>query len=154
MRSRFLVVAAAVVMLVMLVVVPAVSAAPSLKIASAPPKEAGPYTLVIEVAGFDIVAYAGHANNRPGEGHIHYLLNGEPAPGDYATTAKSFAFPDLKKGDSVSAELVNNDHSSLNPRVIEKVSVPGDNGIPAPDALVPLVALFAVALYSRRRPLD
>lgn len=87
----------------------------------------GAYTMRVDVEDFDLVDFAGKTSNEEGQGHIHFLVNGKDAcsagkatcaaPTDYATTKTSFAFKGLVKGDKITAELVNNDHSSLDPKV-------------------------------------
>lgn len=92
------------------------AAAQSIEIATGP-ATAPEYPMQVEVDSFDLVDYADRNSNNEGEGHIHYLVNGEPATDDlsYATTSTTFTYEDLGVGDTVSAQLVNNDHSPIEP---------------------------------------
>jgi hypothetical protein len=98
--------------------------------------------------------------NQPGEGHLHYLLNSELAPGASDTDSTTFTYKGLKEGDVIAIELVNNNHSSLVPRVIIGKSVnPGP--APAPPAagggaaktpgFEPLLLAGALAALAARR---
>ncbi len=94
----------------------------------------GPVTVTIEVTDFVVVAAMGE-ENVPGEGHIHYYLNaeapttsGEPAvtePGTYAvTTDLSYTWEDVPPGShTLAVQLVNNDHTPLDPPVVAMVSI-------------------------------
>jgi len=88
----------------------------------------------VHVSNFNIVDKLGQANV-PGEGHIHYFFDvdapttqGQPAvtaAGTYAATAAtSYTWPNVTAGThSFSVELVNNDHTPLNPPIVAKVTV-------------------------------
>lgn len=111
--------------------------------------KAGTYPMTVEVGDFRLAPVSATPANRAGEGHIHYLINGQPAPGDYATNAKSFTFNNLKNGDEVGAELVNNDHSALSPKTIATSKVGA--GVPGFEPLVLLGALAVAISLVRRR---
>jgi hypothetical protein len=104
---------------------------------------AGAMEVNVEVTNFDLVDKLGEANV-PGQGHIHYFLDipapttpgkpAIPASGTWAPTASTmYSFEDVSVGThTVSAELVNNDHTPLNPPVVSEVTftaTPG--GLPA-----------------------
>lgn len=118
------------------------------------------YTMTLNVQGFNLVSFEGK-DAKKGEGHIHYLVNGAPAPGDYATTSKSFTFTGLKDGDVLSAELVLSDHTAsgtnsagqLNgARVLSDEVVVGEsNGTPGFGLLIGAGALLGLALIVRRK---
>lgn len=88
----------------------------------------------VEVQDFDLVAKYGQPS-APGEGHINYFMDVWPpteagklavtAPGTYIATAnKSFIWKKVSVGaHSFSVELVNNDHTSLKPPVVNSVNV-------------------------------
>lgn len=89
---------------------------------------AGSVTVTVQVSGFTLVDKLGQANVA-GEGHIHYFLDvtppitpGQPAvtaAGTYAPTAStSYTWPNVAEGTHIFwVELVNNDHTPLNPPV-------------------------------------
>ncbi|MEK6985067.1 MAG: hypothetical protein AABX89_01625 [Candidatus Thermoplasmatota archaeon] len=85
----------------------------------------GDYTMAVTTGDFSFAAVNATPVNKAGQGHIHYFLNGAPCENtcaggaSYATTDKSFTFKGLKAGDVVTAELVNNDHSSLATPVLQ-----------------------------------
>jgi MYXO-CTERM domain-containing protein len=124
--------------------------AASIRIASGA-VQPGDHTLRVEVGDFRLAPVSGNPTNRAGEGHIHYLLNGKAAPGDYATPQTSFTFTGLKAGDEVGAELVNNDHTSLTPRVLAASKV-ATAGAPGFEGLAALAAVGVAILALRRRP--
>lgn len=116
----------------------ATSASPCIVITSpsenstAPP---GPVTVTVSVCNFTLVDKLGQPNVA-GEGHIHYFLDANPipttpgkpaltAPGTYApTAATSYTWPNVTAGThTFAAELINNDHTPLNPPLISKVTV-------------------------------
>lgn len=88
----------------------------------------------VEVSGFKLVDKLGQANV-PGEGHIRYFLDVPPpsvsggtmvpAEGSYGDTHETaYYWPDIGQGEHTFwAELVNNDHTSLDPPVVAKVSI-------------------------------
>jgi hypothetical protein len=109
-------------------------AAPSIKIlepADGSEVPAGNVTVVVEVNDFELVNKLGQ-KNAEGEGHIHYYLDaavptapGKPAvtaPGTYVPTANtSFTWQNVSAGmHNISVQLVNNDHTPLEPLVISQ----------------------------------
>ena len=99
---------------------------------------AGDLTVNVEASNFAVVAKQGQANGF-GEGHIHYYLDvdapttqGQPAiPTGTATWAQSastsYTFKNVAAGThTISIELVNNDHTPLNPPVVQKITVTVD----------------------------
>lgn len=96
---------------------------------------AGSVTVSLQIANFKIVDKLGQVNV-PGEGHIYYYLDVEPpvaqglpaatyAAGSYwATTATSYTWSNVLAGTHTFAvQLVNNDHTPLNPPVNDRVFV-------------------------------
>jgi hypothetical protein len=85
--------------------------------------------VLVEVENFKLAEKQGQ-QNIPGEGHIHYFLDVEPpiaagipavtAGGTFADTGEtSYFWPPVGKGEHMFwVELVNNDHTPLNPPVI------------------------------------
>lgn len=123
--------------------------AQSIEITSGP-AVAPEYTMQVDVTGFDLVDYSSRDSNRDGEGHVHYLVNGEPATDDlaYATPSTQFTFSGLSVGDTVAAQLVNNDHSPLDPTVQADQEVgAGTSGFHAAAA----IAAVGLALIAHRR---
>ena len=95
----------------------------------------GDLTVNVEPSNFAVVDKAGQANVT-GQGHIHYYLDvdapttqGQPAiPTGTATWAQSasnsYTFKNVAAGThTISIELVNNDHTPLNPPVVQKITV-------------------------------
>src|SRR3990172_1820736 len=88
----------------------------------------------VQVANFRIVNKLGQANVA-GEGHVHYFIDvdapttpGKPAvtaPGTYAaSTDTSYTWPGVGVGThKLSVELMNNDHTPLDPPVVATVTV-------------------------------
>lgn len=115
----------------------------------------GDYTMTVQVGDFRLVPVQSSPQNQPGEGHIHYLLNGAPCKdacaggASYATPSTTFTFRGLKAGDEVAAELVNNDHSSLSPRVLQAQKV--GNSAPGFEPVLLVAGLGAALLAIRRR---
>lgn len=119
----------------------------------------------VDVSGFQLVGVGTATGKQAGQGHIHYLVDGKPAKGEYATTQKAFTFSSLPAGQhTLRAELVNDDHSSLEPpvfteRVIAVAAAktndesPAKANTPAPGALLALAAvgIAAAALFAARR---
>jgi hypothetical protein len=104
---------------------------------------AGALQVNVDVSNFILVDKLGKAN-APGEGHIHYFLDiaapttpGQPAipaSGTWAATpSSSYSFENVSVGThTIAVELVNNDHTPLDPPVVFEVTfsaTPG--GIPA-----------------------
>jgi hypothetical protein len=84
--------------------------------------------VVVEVNNFKLVD-KGEANIA-GEGHIHYYLDTEPdAANSYADTIETtYYWPQVGKGQhTFLAELVNNDHTPLNPPVIARAGTSAGN---------------------------
>jgi hypothetical protein len=104
-------------------VAPSVSAAPAVAILN--PSEGqmiyGDYLdLNISVSDFTLSDDFG-GGNVPGEGHWHLYINGE-LKGMYAD--EDLRLEDLPQGDHlIEVELVNNDHTPLDPQVIASVNV-------------------------------
>ena len=73
-----------------------------------------PSTVPLEQAGQHPEA------NRPGEGHVHFMLDLGPIV--VWTTADPYTFTNVPPGEhQLMVEIVNNDHSSLNPPVVRQV---------------------------------
>lgn len=95
---------------------------------------AGDITVSVQVANFNLVDKLGQAI-APREGHIHYFLDveaptipGKPAttvPGTFvATSETSYTWKSIGSGAHIlSVELVNNDHTPLEPPVVARVMV-------------------------------
>ena len=95
---------------------------------------AGNVIVSVKVSNFNIVNKLGQTNVS-GEGHIHYFFDvdapttqGQPAvtaAGTYAATAAtSYTWSNVTPGThSFSVELVNNDHTPLNPPYVAKIIV-------------------------------
>jgi hypothetical protein len=148
---------------------PMASAAHSVTVTSGS-ADGSTYTMTVNVDKFTLVDFAGKSAKK-GEGHIHYLVNGQDAcsagkadcraPTDYATTAKSFTFTNLEKGDKLRAELVLSDHTAsgtdangnLNgARVLsEEVVVKGSMGLPSPAGVLVALGLLGLAFVARRK---
>jgi photosystem II stability/assembly factor-like uncharacterized protein len=91
-------------------------------------------TVTVQVSNFKLVDKLGQANIA-GEGHIHYFLDVMPptvpdepattsAGTSVATTATSHTWSNLSPGShTLSVELVNNDHTPLNPPAVATVSI-------------------------------
>jgi plastocyanin len=112
------------------------SAEPKITITSptSPVPVPGNVTVSIEVENFNIVDKQGQTNVA-GQGHIHYFMDinppttpGQPAipdSGSWAHVASaSYTFTNVPGGQhTFSVELVNNDHTPLNPPVIASVNI-------------------------------
>ncbi|MEK6985104.1 MAG: MYXO-CTERM sorting domain-containing protein [Candidatus Thermoplasmatota archaeon] len=144
-----------------LVLIPAAQAAHSVTVSSGDAK-AGEYTMTVNVSdNFKLVDFnTATEKHKKGEGHIHYLINDKAAPGDYATTSKSFTFKDLKAGDKVSAELVLSDHTASGTnsaavldgsRVLSSVITVGSAGAPGAGPLLVLGLLALAGVVARRK---
>jgi plastocyanin len=91
-------------------------------------------TISVSVQNFNLVSKFGQASV-PGEGHIHYFLDVTPpttpnveaftAAGTYAASvATSFIWTNLSLGvHMLAAELINNNHTPLQPAVVAFVNV-------------------------------
>ncbi len=94
----------------------------------------GPITVTIAVSDFAVVDKLGQANVT-GEGHVHYFLDATPpttpgqpavtAAGTYAATAElSHVWANVAPGThTLAVELVNNNHTPLEPPVVAQVTV-------------------------------
>jgi hypothetical protein len=99
--------------------------------ATVPP---GDITVVAQVTNFKIMDKLGQANV-PGEGHLHFFLDitpptaqgkpAIPAGGEWAPVAgTTYTFKNVPEGThTVAVELVNNDHTPLNPPVVYGITV-------------------------------
>ncbi len=113
------------------------SKAPSIEItspANGATVPAGNVTISVRVSNFNLVEKLGQPNVS-GEGHIHYFLD-YPAPTEQgkaaipptgtkwaATPATSYTFGNVGPGShTIYVELVNNDHTPLNPPVVQSVT--------------------------------
>jgi hypothetical protein len=73
-----------------------------------------PSTVPLERAGLQPDA------NRPGEGHVHFMLDLGPLV--VWTSAAPYTFTNVPPGEhQLMVEVVNNDHSSFNPPVIQQI---------------------------------
>jgi len=91
-------------------------------------------TVSVSISNFNIAQKLGEAPTS-GEGHIHYYIDAEPPtttgqpavtqPGTYAaTTDNSYAWENVKAGThTLAVQLVNNNHTPLEPPVINTVEV-------------------------------
>jgi Domain of unknown function (DUF4399) len=97
--------------------------------------EAGNVTVSVDVKKFDVVDKLGQAPE-DGDGHVHFYIDvgeiptvaGEPATTDegtyHAQATTEFTWEDVEPGEHTFAvQLVNNDHTPLNPPVIAQVTV-------------------------------
>jgi hypothetical protein len=94
----------------------------------------------VSVANFNIVSKMGEASV-PGEGHLHYYLDvdppttpGEPAitQGDtfIASTESSYLWENVSPGShTLSVQLVNNDHTPLQPPVTDSIKITVASGL-------------------------
>ncbi len=99
--------------------------------ATVPP---GDITVTVQVTNFKIVDKQGQADV-PGEGHVHFYLDVAPptAPGKPAIPASgvwahvsgtSYTFKNVPEGThTIAVELVNNDHTPLNPPAVYEITV-------------------------------
>jgi outer membrane protein assembly factor BamB len=116
------------------------STAPSIKVVNpidGSTAAAGDLTVTAEPINFKLADPSGNAN-AAGQGHIHYFLDvnapttqGQPAvtaAGTYAATAAtSYTWKNVPPGKhTLSVELVNNDHTPLNPPVVQKINITTD----------------------------
>ncbi len=96
---------------------------------------AGDVTVTVEVSGFEVVDKL-NAPATPGEGHVHFYMDvaqlpttpGQPAvsaQGTYhASATTSHTWTDVPSGEHTFAvQLVNNDHTPLEPPVVAEVTV-------------------------------
>lgn len=104
---------------------------------------AGDVTVSVQVSNFNVVDKQGQANV-PNEGHLHYFLDVDapttpgqpaiPASGVWAHVADTtYTFGNVAAGThTISVELVNNDHTPLNPPVVAKVTITVQAVTPTP----------------------
>jgi hypothetical protein len=96
---------------------------------------AGDVTVTVEVSDFEVVDRL-NAPAAPGEGHVHFYMDvaelpttlGQPAvsaQGTYhASATTTYTWPDVPPGEHTFAvQLVNNDHTPLEPPVVAQVTV-------------------------------
>jgi plastocyanin len=126
---------------------PTPTAAPSITITSPTGNvvpQIGDVTVSVQVSNFKLVDQLGQANVSH-EGHIHYFLDitppttqGQPAippSGSVwaATPNTSYTFKNVTAGThTISVELVNNDHTPLNPPVVASVMITVQASPPTP----------------------
>jgi len=82
-------------------------------------------TLKLSSANFSLIDYATHARKTTGQGHIHLWLDQDNPTKLSAVKifSDTYVFENIKPGKHVVlAELVNNDHTSLSPKVMSSVS--------------------------------
>ncbi len=111
---------------------------------------AGDITVSIQVANFNIVDKQGQAN-AAGEGHIHFYLDVNPVPTDPGKPAipadakavwahvsgTNYMFMGVSPGThTIAVELVNNDHTPLQPAVVRSITVTA-TGSAAPPSPTP-----------------
>lgn len=116
---------------------PAADGAPSVTITAPDDGDtpgAGGVTVEVDVEGFDVMDKLGEAA-AAGEGHVHFYLDQDPptTPGQPAVTAEgtyhatattSHTWEDVPAGTHTFAvQLVNNDHTPLDPPVVAEVTV-------------------------------
>lgn len=89
--------------------------------------------------------------NKPGEGHLHFVLDLQPLV--VWTKADSYTFASVPPGPhQLMVELVQNDHSSLSPRVMQMIqfqvapSVMPQTGVDTSSDAGNMLALFACFL--------
>lgn len=89
--------------------------------------------------------------NKPGEGHLHFVLDLQPLV--VWSEPDAYTFSNILPGEhQLMVELVNNDHSSLSPRVMQMVqfqvapgALPVSGGSEPAPALLGLCALLLLA---------
>jgi hypothetical protein len=132
--------------------------------------ESNTVTVTFEVEAFEIVpstipvSEAGqHPEvNRPGEGHLHFILDQQPLVVWY--TGEPYAFTQVSAGEHVlMVELADNDHASLSPPVMKMIRftvspppvvMPATGNAPPPRLALLLLVLGATIVLvtmSRRR---
>ena len=93
--------------------------------------------------------------NRPGQGHLHLMLDMQPLV--VWADSKPYTFLSIPPGDhQLMVELANNDHSSLSPRVLQQIHFQTELPLPttgastvlAPSALYALLGLAALVLVA------
>src|SRR3972149_6018827 len=112
--------------------------------------------ILFSIENFQLTDYQTNQLPRVGQGHIHLWLDEASPTRESAVKLinDDFTFNDVAYGDhNLRAELVNNDHSSLNPPVVVSVNFKNEpTGSPSPvsaasfDKNTALVILVVVAL--------
>jgi len=112
--------------------------------------------ILFSIENFQLTDYQTNQLPRVGQGHIHLWLDEASPTRESAVKLikDDFTFSDVSYGDhNLRAELVNNDHSSLNPPVVVSVNFKNEPvGSPSPvsassfDKNTALVILVVVAL--------
>lgn len=112
--------------------------------------------VLLATENFQLLDYQQYKTNTRGQGHIHLWLDESNPTADSAKQifTESFTYSDVPFGEhTLRAELVNNNHTSLNPPVVTTVkfkSAPITSPSPAPvsgfDKNTALVILVVVAL--------
>ena len=109
---------------------------------------AGDITVTVQVTNFNVVDKQGQANV-PGEGHVHFYLDvaapttpGKPAIPEGGTWAhvsgKTYTFTNVPQGThTIDVELVNNDHTPLNPPQVYAITVNINQAGPTGGGFVP-----------------
>jgi Domain of unknown function (DUF4399) len=94
----------------------------------------GDITVTVQVTNFKIVDKQGQANV-PGEGHVHFYLDvaapttpgkpAIPAGGEWAhVSGTTYTFKNVPEGThTIAVELVNNDHTPLNPPAVYEITL-------------------------------
>lgn len=82
------------------------------------------FNMVVSVANFELKPVPTTPGKVAGQGHIHYLVDGKNPEGEYATHQRNYTFSDLAPGNhTLRAELVNHDHTPLDPPVFAEIRV-------------------------------
>lgn len=131
---------------------------PTLAIAAPAAGEVGSdFAFRVDVTGFELVPVTASPSNAPGKGHVHYFIDGQPAPGDYATHLTTHEVKGLAAGRHVlKAELVNNDHRPLDPpvaveRAVTVTAAAGQKETPALGVALALAGVAVAFLVAPRR---
>jgi hypothetical protein len=91
--------------------------------------------------------------NRPGQGHLHFMLDMQPLI--VWAESKPYTFMNIPPGDhQLMVELANNDHASLSPRVLQQIHFQTELPLPStgasmafgPSVIYGLLALAALVL--------
>lgn len=112
-------------------------------------------TLRVAVPEFRLVDFRSYPRSAAGQGHLHIWIDQKDFTKASAikTASNIYTLPNLKPGKhAVTVELVNNDHSSLNPRVISTTAFstvsPKSNTQSSPVILLLLtLVLLFIALF-------
>jgi hypothetical protein len=102
----------------------------------------GSVTVTTDVLNFAVVDKQGQAN-AVGQGHVNFYLDMDapatqgqstvPASGTFASVSgTTYTFKNVPAGThTISAELVNNDQTPLNPPVVQKISITTEDNVPS-----------------------